>query len=141
MDDKNNGVHLTMPAISFLEKLAGGILAPVKDVVVKGMEIRAKRKEQELQLEDAMHQRRIELIKQGLAADATWEIEQIRNSGGKDEWVLGVISIPLVGCFIPGLDTYMLRGFNVLGQTPDWYQWLILLIFTAIYGIRVDPKA
>lgn len=69
--------------------------------------------------------------------DHEWEQMQIRNSGWKDEYVLILLSIPLVGVFIPGLQPYILQGFQTLGQTPQWYQWLIVLIFTAVYGIRV----
>ena len=69
--------------------------------------------------------------------DHDWEIEQIRNSGWKDEWVLVLLSIPLVTCFIPYTQEATLEGFNTLALTPDWYQWLIMAIFTAIYGIRL----
>jgi hypothetical protein len=69
--------------------------------------------------------------------DHEWEIESLRNSGWKDEWVLILISIPMVGSFIPSTVQYVVDGFEALSQTPDWYRWLILIIFSAVYGIRV----
>lgn len=69
--------------------------------------------------------------------DHEWEIESIRNSGWKDEWVLILISIPMVGSFIPATVQYVVDGFEALSQTPDWYRWLILMIFSAVYGIRI----
>lgn len=69
--------------------------------------------------------------------DHEWELESIRNSGWKDEWVLILLSIPLVTCFIPHTQEATLQGFATLAQTPDWYQWLIMIIFCAIYGIRL----
>lgn len=69
--------------------------------------------------------------------DHEWELESIRNSGWKDEWVLILLSIPLVLVFFPYTQDYILIGFQNLSQTPDWYQWLVLAIFTAIYGIRL----
>lgn len=123
--------------MSLWDKLIGTVTAPIADGVKNYLELRSKERIRKLELEDAIHARRVELIKQGLAADATWELEQIRNSGWKDEYVLGLLSIPLVGCFIPALADDVLRGFEVLGSTPDWYQWIILLVFTAIYGIRI----
>lgn len=89
------------------------------------------------ELKNAIHQRKLELISQGLHADAQWEIEQIKNSGWKDEWVLILLSIPLVGVFIPKMQPYILEGFRILETTPGWYRWLVLAIFTAIYGIRL----
>lgn len=119
------------------DKIIGTVTQPIADGVKSYLEIRSKERLRKIELEDAIHQRRVELIKQGLAADATWELEQIRNSGYKDEYVLGVLSIPLVGCFIPKFADDVLRGFEVLSQTPSWYQWLVVMIFAAIYGIRV----
>ena len=117
--------------------LLAGIPQAAADFFKTRLERKSAERIRQMELDDAVHARRVELIKQGLAADATWEVEQIRNSGWKDEWVLGVISIPLVLCFIPGASGYVLAGFEVLQRTPDWYQWLVLLIFTAVYGIRI----
>jgi len=69
--------------------------------------------------------------------DHAWEILQIKNSGWKDEFVLLVISIPMIMSFIPGLSPYVQKGFTVLNTTPDYYQWLLLAVYAAIYGIRV----
>lgn len=119
----------------------GGLLGKIPEVVgtyfTERQKLKSAEKMRELELKDAIHKRQVDLIAQGLAADATWEVEQIKNSGWKDEYVLIVLSIPLIGCFVPGLAPYILRGFEILSQTPQWYQWLILLIFAAIYGIRV----
>jgi hypothetical protein len=123
--------------MSVLTTVVGAITKPIADGVQGYLEIRSKERLRKLELEDAIHTRKVELIKQGLAADATWELEQIRNSGWKDEYVLGVLSIPLVGCFIPPIADDILRGFEVLSQTPSWFQWLVLVVFTAIYGIRI----
>ncbi len=69
--------------------------------------------------------------------DHEWELESIRNSGWKDEFVLIVLSLGMVGVFVPPLQPYVLSGFDALAQTPDWYRWLILTIYAATFGIRV----
>lgn len=68
--------------------------------------------------------------------DQEWELESIKNSGYKDEWVLFLISIPMVLSFFPQTVVYVQMGFAALEQTPDWYQWLIMMILPAAYGIR-----
>jgi hypothetical protein len=123
--------------MSILGNIIGTVTQPIADGVKSYLEIRSRERLRKIELEEAIHQRRVELIKEGLAADAAWELEQIRNSGWKDEYVLLVLSIPLVGCFIPAYSGYVLQGFNVLSQTPEWFQWLVLAVFTAIYGIRL----
>ena len=68
--------------------------------------------------------------------DHEWEIESIRNSGYKDEWVLFLLSIPMVMSFIPSTVQYVVAGFEALEGTPPWYRFMITAIFLAIYGIR-----
>lgn len=69
--------------------------------------------------------------------DHEWELARIKDSGWKDEWVLALLSVPLILVFIPATQPIILNGFAVLGETPDWYRWLVVVIFTAIYGIRI----
>lgn len=117
--------------------IVSGIVRPIGSYFEKRQEIKAQDRQQERALQQATVERQIELIKQGLAGDMQWELEQIRNSGLKDEWVLGLLSIPLVLVFIPKTAPYVLQGFQILEQTPEWYRWLVMLIFTAVYGIRL----
>ncbi len=69
--------------------------------------------------------------------DHEWELESIRNSGWKDEWVLILLSIPLVLVFIPSTQDIVKVGFENLEATPDWYRWMTMVIFSAIYGVRL----
>ncbi len=126
-----------MPWTEIFAKIITGPVQVVADYFTKRDEIKSKERLRKVELEDAIHQRKVELIKAGLAADASWELEQIRSSGWKDEWVMIILSIPLILVFIPISQPYVLGGFRALEQTPSWYQWLILLIFTAVYGIRI----
>jgi hypothetical protein len=52
--------------------------------------------------------------------DHEWELESIRNSGWKDEWVLVVLTIPMVLVFFPITQPYIAIGFDHLQSTPDW---------------------
>jgi hypothetical protein len=117
--------------------LLTGVPTAIADYFKEKQKLKSVERLQKLELDAAMHRRKVELISQGLHADANWEVEQIRASGWKDEWVLVIISIPLIMCFVPGLDGYVHAGFQALESTPDWYTWLVLLIFTAVYGIRI----
>lgn len=79
---------------------------------------------------------RIEYLKTKQQMDGEWELESIRQSGWKDEWVTILVSIPLVLCFIPGMDTYVTRGFASLQNTPEWYQWSVLIVIASAFGVR-----
>ena len=54
----------------------------------------------------------------------------------KDEWFTIILSIPLIGAFIPGADTYILEGFGVLAQCPDWYKGALGVAIGAAFGMR-----
>lgn len=68
----------------------------------------------------------------------TWEQTYVnmQRESLKDEVVLGVILGPYVGAFIPGVQDYVLTGFQYLGQMPYWAVGLTVAIMLAIYGIR-----
>lgn len=69
--------------------------------------------------------------------DHEWELESIKNSGWKDEWVLIVISIPLLLAFIPFTVQYVVAGFAALDQTPLWYRTVVMSIYLATFGLRL----
>lgn len=54
----------------------------------------------------------------------------------KDEYLVILLSVPVILCFIPGLDQYALRGFQILNETPDWYRWAVTGMIAASFGLR-----
>jgi len=121
--------------------LIGNIVGSLGGKVVDAVSARSERKHQEkvraIELEEVKHKTKLEMAMRGQEMDNSWELEQIRNSGWKDEFVLILLSIPLILCFHPETVMYVEQGFAALDKTPDWYQWLILAVFAAIYGIRI----
>jgi hypothetical protein len=69
--------------------------------------------------------------------DHEWELESIRNSGWKDEWVLIILSIPMVLVFIPFTQAAIMNGFAVLQDTPLWYRTTVMTIYLATFGLRL----
>jgi hypothetical protein len=69
--------------------------------------------------------------------DAEWEMESIKNSGWKDEWVLIVLSIPMILVFIPWTQPFITSGFESLSTTPLWYRTTVMTIYLATFGIRL----
>lgn len=69
--------------------------------------------------------------------DHEWELESIKNSGWKDEWVLVILSIPMVLSFIPITQPYVVAGFEALATTPVWYRITVASIYLATFGLRL----
>lgn len=81
---------------------------------------------------------KIEREVKALTHEANWDTVQAEASKGswKDEWLTILISIPMIMAFIPGMSGYLKEGFDVLESCPDWYQYLVGVVFAASFGIR-----
>ncbi len=69
--------------------------------------------------------------------DHEWELASIRNSGWKDEWVLVILSIPMVTSFLPWTQEITANGFEALEGTPLWYRTTVMTIYLATFGLRL----
>jgi hypothetical protein len=54
----------------------------------------------------------------------------------KDEYILVLMSIPIIMAFIPPLVPYVREGFAVIDTMPEWYKWSWMGIVTATFGLR-----
>lgn len=119
-----------------LASLLGGMVSPIATFFTRKAELSAQSHQLQLQINDAQAKRQIDLISQGRADDASWEMQSLKNAGWRGSFELIVLTIPVVMCFIPGLVQYVQAGFAALDKTPIWFQWLLVMIYAANYGIR-----
>ena len=73
---------------------------------------------------------------------AEWEKVQAESGihSWKDEFWTIILSIPAIGCFVPGGAEVMIEGFNALELMPEFYQyWLGVAVLTA-FGIRIVKR-
>jgi hypothetical protein len=54
----------------------------------------------------------------------------------KDEYILVLMSIPLILAFVPGLEPHVKQSFEIINNLPEWYRWSWMGIVTATYGLR-----
>jgi hypothetical protein len=72
---------------------------------------------------------------------AEWEMIQAeKGSGWRDEWFTILLSIPLVGAFIPPFVPVILDGFEALNQMPTYYQYWVAVAILSSFGIRAIKK-
>lgn len=127
-----------MGLFSIIKGVAGAVAGPVTDYMKVRQQIKAEERRRADEYAEAVHVRKVELVKAGLTADMNWEMEFARQAENswKDEYTLLVVSVPAVMAFIPGLDKYVTRGFAALATTPAWYQLMFVTLFFATVGIR-----
>jgi len=69
---------------------------------------------------------------------ADWEriMAQGTQSSIKDEVVTFAVLVPVILCFVPGMEDTVKNGFDRLAELPEWYTWLVFTVCTAAVGIR-----
>lgn len=81
---------------------------------------------------------KIEREVKALTNEADWDRVQAEasKSSWKDEWLTILVSVPLVLAFVPGMEGVLESGFTLLDKCPDWYQYLVGVVFAASFGIK-----
>ena len=89
-----------------------------------------------LKLTEAEAKAKILLSKETSTAD--WEriMAQGTQNSWKDEFITIVVMIPVILCFVPGLEDVVKNGFDRLAQLPEWDTWLVFTVCSAAIGIR-----
>ena len=75
-------------------------------------------------------------------ADADWETQQASASqtSWKDEWFSVILSLPLIGAFIPSMVPYVEQGFIVLETMPAYYKGFLGAAIAASFGMKAVSK-
>ena len=88
--------------------------------------------------QQAVHDKDIETIR----STTNWETQQAANSATswKDEWFTIILSVPLLGAFIPDMVPYVREGFVVLDSMPEYYKAFLAAAVAASFGIKALTK-
>ena len=116
--------------------LFGPVIEAIGGAVNHYFEVKKIERQGELDLKKAELEGQIKAASAVEQHSADWEVASIQNSGWKDEWITIILSIPLIGSFVPGLDIYIHRGFAVLSETPEWYRYSIMVMIAAAFGYQ-----
>lgn len=122
--------------MNIMSWISDTIMSPLTTLVKGWQKRKTARVEHELQLAEAQTLSKIERLKSAQDHTFAWERDALKNAGWKDEFFVIIFSIPLIMCFIPGMDYYVIMGFDALKGTPDWYQWAISIMVAASFGYR-----
>ena len=105
-----------------------------------GAEIYKNHKQSEL-LESEAERRYYERMAKG-EIEYTRDVYDQQDKTWKDEFVLIVVCIPIIVLSYAIIsDDINIKSkldlfFDYFGRFPTWYQWLIVGIFSAVYGLK-----
>ena len=94
-------------------------------------------------LAQAHMQAKIAYLQRQAKAEGDWDMEALRQAqfSWKDEWFVLLLSAPFIGSFLPGIQDYVLAGWEYIALAPQWYQWSFLGAVTASFGLRWMVRA
>jgi len=117
----------------------------IPTVVKTGAEIYKNHKQSEL-LESEAERKYYERMAKG-EIEYTRDVYDQQDKSIKDEIVLFVVCIPIVVLSYAiisddaNIKSKLDLFFDYFGKFPSWYQWLIVGIFSAIYGLKPSIDA
>lgn len=94
--------------------------------------------ESKARIEEARATAYMKLAESAQDHEQTWEriaVEQAASSW-KDEWWTILLSLPIIGAFIPGVQPYILEGFANLELVPEWYLMSVGIAVAFAFGFR-----
>ena len=114
-----------------IKDLIAGLVSPITDTINTRSENKTAIKLQKIE--------RLVNAEDKLAAWESIKAAEGRHSWKDEYWTI-VLSVPALGCFIPGGAEVMKSGFAALATMPDFYQyWLGAAVLTA-FGIRTAKR-
>ncbi len=108
--------------------IVGPIISGIKDF------LGAKAKLKQAKLDGEIH-----VIKQASQNVADWERIHAKGSqtSWKDEFWTIIFAVPLILGFV-GFEDEARAGFEALSAMPDWYQYTLVTMVLASFGIRMN---
>ena len=122
--------------------LLGSALGLVGDLAGNWMKGKVEKSKAEGEVKVAEAKAKAKILEKQATGEIDWDLEAIKRSQSswKDEWLTIIFSIPLVMCFIPGMEEIVSNGFARLNELPEWYQYTLGVIVAASFGVRSASK-
>ena len=77
-----------------------------------------------------------------IEASKSVQIQQIKSAekSWKDEWLTVYTTLIISACFIPQLQPFIAKGFEILKSAPNEILWAILIVYSGSFGLNVMDK-
>jgi len=114
------------------------LIGPLTNLATGFLSNKAAKHQAEAQLKLTEAEAKSKILLSEKTSVADWEriMAEGTQSSIKDEVVTFAVLIPVLLCFIPGMEETVKNGFARLAELPEWYTWLVFTVCTAAVGIR-----
>jgi len=119
-----------------------GILTSLVGLASTWFEGQQKKSEAKALADVALRQAEAEVFRRKATSESDWDLESMRGSQNswKDEFLTIILSVPLILCFVPGMEEVVRHGFQQLDLVPDWYKAAFAVVVSASFGVRSYMK-
>jgi len=85
--------------------------------------------------------KKIERVAEIEAAKAV-QVAQVEASekSWKDEWLTIFTTIGIAVCFIPALQPYMVKGFEIIKSAPSELLYAVLVVYCGSFGLNIMDR-
>jgi len=119
------------------------LIGPVSGLVSSWMDSKTEEQRGKTAIAKAKAEAEAAVMVSAATSTAEWEKLMAKGSQSslKDEWLVGLFSIPLILSFCGEWGrTIVAEGFAALEMMPDWYQYTLGVIVAASFGVRSATK-
>lgn len=113
------------------------LIGPVAEIVKEYQANKARKKE----LDNALQEKRLEAISKAEDHAQAVRLAYIDKAGWRPGYWTIMLSVPVMMAFVPSFAPYVLEGFRVLDQTPDYFQYFLGIAVSSAFGLTVADKA
>ena len=77
-----------------------------------------------------------------IEAVKTVQVQQIVSGekSWKDEWLTVFTTVGLTMCFIPSVQPFMIKGFEIIKSAPSELLYAVLVVYGGSFGINLMDK-
>ena len=77
-----------------------------------------------------------------IEAAKTIQVQQVISSekSWKDEWLTVFTTIGLTLCFVPSVQPFMIKGFEIIKSAPSELLYAVLVVYCGSFGLNVMEK-
>jgi hypothetical protein len=118
------------------------LIGPIASLAGTWLTGRTETKAAETRVKVARADAEAQIMVSAATSTADWEriMAQGSQSSFRDEWFSGVLSIPLILCFIPGMEDVVAHGFEQLSKAPEWYFYCLGTAILSSFGVKAGGR-
>jgi hypothetical protein len=117
------------------------VFGPLVDLVKSYTSAKAEQKARSQQLDQALQEKRLELVASAQNFDQAFRLAQVQTAGWRPGYLTILISMPALMAFVPFLVDDVMAGFKALDQMPEYYRYFLGVTVSSAFGLGAVDKA